>query len=58
MNGVSRFLGKVYASEFIGNLTGNASTASNAEVSTSIKDYSDSSKKINIGYNGSGISGD
>lgn len=55
---MSRFLGKVYASEFVGNLTGNASTASNAEVSTSIKDYNDTSKKINIGYNGSGITGD
>ena len=55
---MSRFLGKVYASEFIGNLTGNASTASNAEVSTSIKDYGDTSKKINIGYSGNGITGD
>ena len=55
---MSRFLGKVYASEFIGNLTGNASTASNAEVSTSVKDYGDTSKKINIGYNSNGITGD
>ena len=30
VTGVSRFIGKVYASEFVGKLTGNADTATNA----------------------------
>ena len=34
VNGVGRFIGKVYASEFIGKLTGNADTATSATKAT------------------------
>ena len=34
VNGVGRFIGKVYASEFVGKLTGNADTATSATKAT------------------------
>lgn len=38
VNGVARIIGKTYSSEFVGNLTGNADTATKVNSSLSIKD--------------------
>ena len=58
VNGVGRFIGKVYASEFIGKLTGNADTATSASKATGVVDYGATSKTIQIGYGGSGATTD
>lgn len=61
VNGVSRMLSKLYVSDsvtapnFIGKLTGNADTSTKT---TGVIDYGATDKTIQIGFTGSGLSGD